>query len=113
MIDVNKEVRKILNTLEGVTVTYFHPEENNALPVVSYYEITTKTGFCCDNAEAAQKSYIALDIWAHSGAESSKIAIDCDGVMQRSGWTREFSADLPPENDVYHKSMRFFKEIFF
>lgn len=113
MIDVNKEVRAVLNHLKDVTVTYYHPDKFNSLPVVSYYELTTTTGLCYDNTEQAQKSYIAVDIWGKSGAQCAKTAIEADKLMQDAGWYREFAMDLPPEDKIYHKSMRFFKEIFF
>ena len=113
MIDVNNEVRAVLNNLEGITVTYRYPDKSNKLPVVSYYEITTTTGLCYDNKEQAQKSYVAVDIWGRNGAECADFAIKADKLMQDAGWYREFSMDLPPKNKIYHKSMRFFKEIFF
>lgn len=113
MIDVNKVIRSILKGLTGVTITYYHPDSFNKMPVVSYYELTTKTGMCYDNAEQAQKSFVVVDIWGKSGAECARIAIETDKLMQKNGWYREFSADLPPEDNIYHKNMRFYKEIFF
>lgn len=113
MIDVNIEVRAVLDNLEGITVTYRHPEKFNKLPAVSYYEITTTTGLCYDNKEQAQKSYVAVDVWSGKADKCADFAIKADKLMQDAGWYREFSMDLPPENKIYHKSMRFFKEIFF
>ncbi len=112
MIDVNKIVREILDTLDGVKVTFYHPSQFNELPVISYYELTTSTGFCFDNAEQAQSSYVQLDIWGTSGGECSRIAVKVDAAMQNKGWYREMSRDMPPEDGVYHKTMRFSKEIF-
>ncbi len=113
MIDANKEVRVILETIDNVKVTFFHPDEFNKLPIVSYYELTTSTGLRYDNAEQAQSSYTQIDIWGKGGGECSRIAVRVDKVMQQHGWYREMSRDMPPENKIYHKTMRFYKEIFF
>lgn len=113
MVDVNKIVRDILESIGGVKVTFYHPGQFNKLPVISYYELTSNVGLCYDNAEQAQKSSIAVDIWGKSGAECAHIAVKADEAMQNHGWQREFSRDLPPENGIYHKSMRFYKQIYF
>lgn len=113
MVDVNRIVREILSGIDGVKVTYYHPDKFNELPVLSYYELTTTTGMCYDNAERAQRSNVAIDVWAKCTADCARIAIEVDASMQKSGWYREFSRDLPPEDNIYHKSMRFYKQIFF
>lgn len=117
MIDANKIVREILETIDGVTVTFYHPGKFNKLPVISYYEIATSTGLCYDNAEQGQKTYIAIDIWGKGGGECSRLAIKADAVMQKDGWYRELSKDMPKETEgkvtVCHKHMRFYKQIFF
>lgn len=113
MIDVNKTVRSILNKIEGVTVTFYHPGTFNKLPVISYYEIGTTGGASWDNTEQAQKSNVVIDIWAKSAAKCAGFAIEVDKLMQTEGWRRDFSCDLPPEDKIYHKNIRFSKEIFF
>lgn len=113
MIDANRIVREILETIDGVTVTFYHPDKFNKLPVISYYELTTSTGMCFDNAEQAQRSYMQIDIWGKGGGECSRLAVKVDEAMQNNGWYRELSKDMPPENKVYHKTMRFYKQIFF
>ena len=113
MVDVNRIVREILQGIDGVKVTYYHPDTFNKMPVLSYYELTTTTGFCADNAEQAQRSNIVIDVWAKRAADCSRIAIEVDAAMQADNWYREFSRDLPPEDGIYHKSMRFYKQIFF
>lgn len=113
MVDVNKIVREILNGIDGVKITFFHPGKFNVLPVISYYELTTTTGFCADNAEQAQNSNVVIDVWGGGGGECSRIAVRVDAAMQKSGWYREFSRDLPPDGGVYHKTMRYNKSIFY
>lgn len=112
MIDVNAEVRKLLETVDGAKVTFYHPQQFNNLPVISYYELTTTTGMCFDNAEQAQSSSVEIDIWGKGGGECSRLAVKVDKAMQNDGWYRELSRDMPPENNIYHKTMRFSKEIF-
>lgn len=113
MVDVNKIVRDILRRINGVTVTFYHPGTFNKLPVISYYELTTITGFCADNAEQGQDSNVCIDIWGNSGAKCSDIAVLVDKEMQAAGWYRGFSRDMPPEDEVYHKTMRYRKDIYF
>ena len=113
MLDVNKIVRDTLENIDGVKVTFYHPQEFNVLPIISYYELTTNTGLCYDNAEQAQKSSVVIDIWGKSGSECSRLAVEVDKHMQKCGWYREFSRDMPSEDGIYHKTMRFFKEIYF
>ena len=113
MLDVNKIIRDILGNIDGVKVTFYHPGEFNVLPIISYYELTTNTGLCYDNAEQAQKSSVVIDIWGKGGGECSRLAIEVDKLMQNGGWYREFSRDMPPEDGIYHKSMRYQKEIYF
>lgn len=112
MINVNVMIDEILQGL-SVKAVCQHPEEFNSMPIVSYYEIASPTGMCADNTEWAQKSYVAIDIWADSVGECGEIAIEVNRLMQSKGWYREMSRDLPPENGVRHKSMRFHKEIYF
>ncbi len=112
MVDVNKIVREILKKIDGATVTFYHPDKFNNLPVISYYELTTTTGMCFDNEEQAQSSSVEIDIWGKGGGECSRLAVKVDKAMQNDGWYRELSRDMPPENNIYHKTMRFSKEIF-
>lgn len=113
MVDVNKIVREILETLDGIKVTFFHPKAFNSFPTISYYELTTTTGLCYDNAEQAQSSNMQIDIWSKSGGECSRIAVKVDEAMQSNGWCRELSRDMPPENGICQKTMRFKKELYF
>ncbi|MDO5398220.1 MAG: hypothetical protein Q4G33_09845 [bacterium] len=113
MVDVNEIVRGILKRIDGIRVTFYHPETFNKLPIISYYELTTTTGFCADNAEQGQDSNVCIDIWGNSGAECSRIAILVDKEMQAESWYRSFSRDMTPEDGVYHKTMRYRKTIYF
>lgn len=117
MIDANKIVKELLETIDGVTVKFYHPETFTKLPAISYYELTNTTGLCYDNAEQGQKTYIAIDIWGKGAGECSRLAIKADAVMQKDGWYRELSKDMPKDTEgkvtVCHKHMRFYKHIIF
>lgn len=112
MLDANKAVKEILETV-GVKVTFYHPQSFNDLPVISYHDLADTTGMCYDNAEQAQVTSMAVDIWGSGGGECARLAIKVDAAMQEDNWRRELSMDMPPEDGVYHKTMRFKKQIFF
>lgn len=113
MVDVNTAVRTVLNRVTDAAVRYFHPGEFNALPVISYYELTSGEGLRCDNEEWAQAASVCVDIWGKSGAQCAEIAAKVNAEMQSEGWRRELSRDMPPEDGVYHKAMRYAKMIYF
>lgn len=117
MIDANAIVREILKTIDGVTVTFYHPEKFNTLPVISYYEVGNTTGMCFDNAEQGQKTNMVIDIWCKGAGECSRLAIKVDAAMQKEGWRRDLSRDMPKETEgkvtVCRKNMRYYKHIFF
>lgn len=60
---------------------------------------------------------MAIDIWAGSGKECGDIAIKTDDIMRRDGWVRKYSRDMPKDSsgktEVYHKTMRYRKQIFY
>lgn len=116
MVDVNEMVANILSQLkkDGVRVCYQYPEEFAKLPAVSHYELFDSEGFRADNAEWSQKSRVQIDIWAEKKTEPARIAALVNALMQGAGWLREFSRDMPKltEQHLYHKTMRFAKEIY-
>ena len=112
-MDANKIIREILETIDGVRVTFQRPKQFNPFPVISYYELAVKPGMCFDNAEQAQDSNMQIDVWGKSGAECSRIAAKVYTAMNANDWFRKFARDMPPEDGVHHKTMRFYKELFF
>lgn len=120
MVDVNRITREILTAATTAKVVFQSPQEINALPVVSYFELATTTGACYDNAEMAQRSSIQIDVWGRSGAECADIAIKIDTAMQKGGWHRTICMDMPPETGlavtpvnakIYRKTMRYSTKI--
>ncbi|MCI8404792.1 MAG: hypothetical protein HFE49_07820 [Clostridia bacterium] len=109
MIDVNAEAQKALSGL-GCKVVYQYPETFNAMPVISYYNLAEKGAFYADNSECIQDGYIQVDIWSKIPKECADISIMVNSAMERDGWTRELSMDMPKKNEkVYHRTMRFQK----
>lgn len=119
MVDVNRIVRDILSSAIDEKIVFYGPQEVNALPVVSYFELSTTTGSCYDNKEMAQSSSVQIDVWSKSGAECADIAVRIDSAMQDKGWYRSLCMDLPAESGsvvtantkAYRKTMRYKKQI--
>lgn len=111
MIDINAEAEKALSGI-SCTLTYYHPENFNSLPVVSFYTLTENDTFSVDNCPEFQRGYIAVDVWAAEAVRCGAIAIEAHSLLAGHGWVREFSRDLPPESGVYHKTMRFVKDFY-
>lgn len=108
MVDVNAEAEKTLSKLD-CKVEYYYPEKFNKLPIVSFYNLTERPGFACDNTESTQNGTVAIDIWADDPQDCGNIGLQVNKLMGDDNWGREFSRDLKPENGVYHRTMRFTK----
>lgn len=106
---INKEVEKILGKL-SVKAVYSSPSKCPVLPCVSYYTLSEKSGFNCDNDELITDVYVQLDIWADNGEKCGMIAAEVNSLMKENGYYRELELDVPKADDgVYHRSMRFVK----
>lgn len=109
MIDINTEAEKTLSQLD-CKVVYQYPEAFNRLPVVSYYNLAEKGAFYADNSECIQNGYVQVDIWTMTAKECMDISIKVNSAMEKDGWTRELSMDVPKKNEkAYHRTMRFQK----
>lgn len=106
---INKEIEEILSTLDVRTV-YSSPAECGELPCVSYYTLTEKGSFACDNEEAITDVCVQVDIWANEGYKCGIIAMDVNTAMREHGFRRELSMDVPKGRDgVYHRTIRYIK----
>lgn len=114
MIDINKDFEQLLKSTE-YNVAYQFPKQGNELPIITYYEASNTGGFSADNQEWGMISAFVVDIWAITPKQTGDIGVKVDEVLQQSGWRREFAANLPREtdSDVYHRTMRYVKEIFY
>lgn len=109
MVDINVEAEKSLSSLD-CNVVYQYPETFTVLPVISYYNLTECGAFYTDNCECIQSGYIQVDIWSCVPSECGTLSIRVNDAMERDGWTREMSMDVPKKDDkVYHRTMRFHK----
>lgn len=115
MIDINKTADEVLAPIreDGIRLCYQYPEDFEKLPAVSFYNLLTSEAFRTDNKEDAQLARIQIDIWALKKTQPGSIAVRINELMQNDGWSRELDRDLPKgENHVYHRTMRFAKEIY-
>lgn len=108
MIDINREVEKSLADID-CKVEYYYPSKFNKLPVVSFYTVSESPDLVQDNEESIQKGTVVVDVWADEPIICGTTSVKVNEVMNADGWVREFSRDIPPEGDVFHKTMRFSK----
>lgn len=109
MVDVNKEVEKVLSSLP-YTICFYYPEKFNALPVISFYNLNECGSFGYDDTEVISRGRVQVDVWADSPAECGSIAIETAETMIKYGWMREMSMDVPKTDGIYHRTIRFVKD---
>nr|DAZ12937.1 MAG TPA: tail component [Caudoviricetes sp.] len=108
MIDVSVEAEKTLSLI-GCNVVYQYPDEWKDFPIISFYALTERPGFTCDNEESIQNGTVQVDIWAKKPLDSGSLGVKINEIMTKDGWNRELSMDLPKVDGVYHRTMRFTK----
>lgn len=92
----------------GIEVTYFYPQSNESLPLISYFEVSNveiaRVGF----KEALTEFVYQIDVWAMKPSECSDIAIQIDELMRTNGFRRQFSTDMfEQDTNIHHKSLRY------
>ena len=111
MKDIDREVETLLRG-SGIRAVYSSPAEKTELPAVSYYMLSERCGFSCDNEEAVTEVRVQADIWARSGAECHATYEAAASSMAAGGFVREFAMDVPKDADgVYHRTVRFAKSV--
>lgn len=108
MVDVNKEAENTLLKLP-YKVCYYYPDEWNALPVISFYNISESGAFAFDNKEVIQRGTVVVDIWSDAPDQCGKINMEIAAQMVGDGWYKEMSMDVPPVDGVYHRTSRYTK----
>lgn len=107
--DVDTEVEELLSAA-AANVVYAHPAGRTELPAVSYYMLSEKGVFSCDNEEHAACVQVQTDVWAAGGKECADTAAEVCAAMAAGGFAREFAMDVPKSDDgVYHRTIRFAK----
>ena len=109
MKDINSEAEKSL-VKTGYKLCFQHPKAEAKLPCVSFYTLNERPEFASDNIEGCQVGWVQVDIWAYSPKTVGDMAIEVSKKMAEDGWSRELSRDIPDEEEVYHKTMRFSKQ---
>lgn len=109
MVDVNKEAEKALSSLP-YTICFYYPERFNALPVISFYNLSERGAFGYDDTEVISRGRVQVDVWSDTPADCGKIAIEAAEAMISHGWTREMSMDVPKTDGIYHRTLRFVKD---
>ena len=109
MKDINAQAQKALEGLD-CNVVFQYPDSFTRLPAVSYYTLTESGAFYCDNEECIQQGYVQVDVWARAPHQCGELSVKVNEVMERDGWTREMSMDVPKKDEkIYHRTMRFKK----
>lgn len=110
MVDVNEQVKNLLEQLDGITVKYQYPDSFNKLPVVTYYTLSQRGSASYDNIVAARNNTIVIDIWADYPKQTVALSVKINKLMLSDGWYHEMEMDVPnPDNSVKHRTMRFTK----
>lgn len=102
----------ILKTLKetGYKVNYFHPENVNDLPVITYREVDNRTTIFSNGEEYEAEVTFAIDIWHNDS--TSEIAKLVDKKMNNIGFRRVVSLDLyEPDTKIQHKSLQYSRRI--
>lgn len=110
MINVNDEIYNIFHE-NGINAVYMHPNGFSGMPVISYFCVSEKPGFCCDNSELIQDFTVQTDIWAENHLECDVLSDRVGSIMSKNGYHHIISEDIPENADgIYHKAMRFIKQ---
>lgn len=110
MIDFNIEAEKALKGLP-YNVCFYYPERFNALPVISFYNLSERGAFGYDDSEVITRGWVQVDVWADRPDQCGRVAIEAAEAMIAAGWVREMSMDVPKTDGIYHRTMRFVKDV--
>lgn len=108
-MDINREAEKLLSKLP-YNLSYFYPDSFNDFPLVSFYDISTKSSFDTDNKKACIRGYIQVDIWSTEPSQTAKIAEETEELAEADGWWCELNMSIDKTDGVYHRTMRLGKE---
>ena len=107
MISMHESVAAAISAIPASTF-YNYPQDWNALPSISYYEISNLPETASDDREYSTELEYVVDVWALSPLEMVTLALQADEAMTAIGFTRAFSLELyEKETKIHHKNMRF------
>lgn len=107
-MSINKEVLEALKDID-IPVS-FQTSKGKDYPYITFFTYLDRTTEHSDDEEAITGYSIQVDVWSKN--DYSKIEKNVHQGMLSSGFLKQSFHDLY-ENDtkVYHKVMRFFKEV--
>lgn len=105
MIDFKLQAATVLTVANFAPVYYWSPPSDANVPCVTYYEADHRGAAWADNSRTAEVAVIVVDVWARDS--TSNMANKVDVAMIANGWLLDFCADIPPQDGVQQKSMRF------
>lgn len=111
MESIKAHVYNLLDSIEGVDVHFYYPQTFITLPSISFYENATVDGASMDNLVWLKDCIIQIDVWAAKYTQADSISGQIDAVMHADGWRCQMMSDLPQTDGVYHRTMRYRKQI--
>lgn len=104
MINVKPDVYRELKTITD-NVTDAYPQDWESFPVVVYLEDENKPFEM--TIEGEQKSDITYTVHIWSDRSTSEVAVKIDEAFAKLGFKRTTSQDVPDNQALRHKLMRF------
>lgn len=104
MYDIKPQVKILLESIEGVTVSDAYPKDFTKLPHISFYE-QINNDYIKRGPEYLTEIVLQVDIWHNRS--TGTLAQQVNEKMNSIGYRREFAADVPDPSSVKHKTMRF------
>ncbi len=104
MYDIKPQVKILLESIEGVTVSDAYPKDFTRLPHISFYE-QANSDYLKRGPEYLTEIVLQVDIWHNRS--TGLLAQQVNEKMNSIGFRREFASDVPDPSKVKHKTMRF------
>ncbi len=112
MKNLKPQIRKKLEEISNVEVSFFYPEDwKKGKRLISYYELDNSEASGADDEEYSSNIAIQVDVWCDTFGECSKLAIEVNKKMRELGFLRTLALDMDKNGATkHHKTMRFEKE---
>lgn len=104
MYDVKPEIKTLLDTISGVTVSDQFPSSPANTPHITFKE-ADNANYRNIREELQSEIIILIDVW-HTRSTGA-IVKEVDSKMQSIGFLRQFAADLNDPSGIKRKTMRF------
>ena len=104
MYDAKPDIKRLLDTIDGVTSSDQFPAGPGATPHITFAEANNKNHHAM-RQEIQSEIIITIDVW-HTKSTGA-IAAQVNDLMASIGFTRQFQADLNDPTGIKRKTMRF------